>query len=222
MPGAISPIRKGVAFLAFAILPISVHVAMATGHGLRWVGLLISAQAAIFALIALSFVPAASPNRTAALRWAGSLAVFLIAIATWRNDGIVAASAIPHAIAYFSLLVAFGASLLPGRKPLVTGFAEKSRGTLSPAVRLYTRRVTWAWCLFCAGQLLASMLLLLFARISIWSTFINVCNLPLLATMVCGEFAWRKWRHGSAPWERLTDGLRMTGRSKAATGNDAG
>jgi hypothetical protein len=33
----------------------------------------------------------------------------------------------------------------------------------------------------------------------------------LLIAMFCAEFAWRKWRHGSWPRERLIDGLRMAG-----------
>jgi hypothetical protein len=61
------------------------------------------------------------------------------------------------------------------------------------------------------------VLLLLFAPASVWSMFVNLCNLPLLAAMFCGEFAWRKWRHGSWPGERLSDGLRMAGQTRATT-----
>jgi uncharacterized membrane protein len=136
-------------------------------------------------------------------------------------DGILVSSAVPHAIAYLSILAIFAASLLPGRKPIVTIFAERSRGTLPPSVLRYTRRVTWAWCLFCAGQLLGSLLLLIFAPAAVWSAFVNLCNFPLLVAMFCGEFAWRTWRYGAWPRERLTDGFRMAGQLKATVGHDA-
>jgi uncharacterized membrane protein len=148
--------------------------------------------------------------------------VLLLTTATWRlaPDGVVASSAIPHAIAYLSVLTAFATSLLPGRKPVVTIFAERSRGVLPPALLRYTRRVTWAWVLFCAAQLLTSLLLLLFAPVRVWSGFVNLCNFPLLVAMFCGEFAWRKWRHGSWPRERLTDSFRMAGQVTATTTHD--
>jgi uncharacterized membrane protein len=217
MPGVSSRIRKGVPVLALVIAPLGIHVAMATQRGMVWAGILVIAEAALIAWIALSFV--SIPR----LRWIGCAAVLVLTTAIWRfsRDGIVASSAIPHAIAYLSVLAVFGASLAPGRKAIVTIFAEKSRGELPPAVMLYTRRVTWAWCLFCAGELLGSLLLLLFAPVSVWSMFVNLFNLPLLAAMFCGEFAWRKWRHGNWPRERLTDGFRMAGQIRATTTHDA-
>jgi uncharacterized membrane protein len=138
--------------------------------------------------------------------------VLIVTTAVWwfAPAGIFASSAIPHAIAYISVLTVFATSLAPGHKPIITIFAERSRGELLPSVARYTRRVTWAWCVFCAGQLLGSLGLLLFAPAQVWSTFVNVLNLPLLVAMFCGEFAWRKWRHG-APKERLIDGFRMAG-----------
>jgi uncharacterized membrane protein len=197
--------------------PLGIHLAMATQRGMYWAGLLVIAEATLIAWIALSLVPIPS------LRWVGCAAVLIFTTAVWRlsPDGIVASSAIPHAIAYLSVLAAFGASLMPGRKAIVTIFAERSRGDLPPPLLLYTRRVTWAWCLFCAGQLLGSLLLLLFAPVPVWSMFVNLFNLPLLAAMFCGEFAWRKWRHGSWPRERLTDSFRMAGQITANSTHDA-
>jgi uncharacterized membrane protein len=211
-----SRVRKWIAILAILIAPLAIHLAMATQRGIYWAGILVVTEAALIAWIALSFVVVPG------VRLVGCAIVLTLTTAVWRfsRDGIVASSAIPHAIAYLSVLAIFGASLAPGRKAIVTVFAEKSRGALPPAVMLYTRRVTWAWCLFCVAQLLGSGLLLLFAPVSVWSAFVNGCNLPLLAAMFCGEFAWRKWRHGSCPWERLTDGFRMAGQVRATTTRD--
>ena len=217
MGAVASPVRKGVVLLALIMAPIGIHVAMATQRGLALAGILVIAESGLIAWIALSFVPVRS------LRWIGCAAVLALTTAIWllSPDGIVASSAIPHAIAYLSLLTVFGASLAPGRKPIITVLAEASRGALPPAVTVYTRRVTWAWCLFCTGQLGFSLLLLLFAPVTVWSAFVNLCNLPLLAAMFCGELVWRKWRHGSWPQERLTDGFRLAREIRASSTRDA-
>ncbi len=207
MPIPTSRVRQGAAVLGLIVAPLGIHLAMATQRGLVWAGGLVILEAVLVAWIALSFVP------FALLRWGGCAAVLVLTATVWwfAPAGIFASSAIPHAIAYISVLTVFATSLAPGRKPIVTIFAERSRGELPPAVLRYTRRVTWAWCVFCAGQLLGSLLLLLFAPAQVWSTFVNVLNFPLLVAMFCGEFAWRKWRHGAWPRERLTDGFRMAG-----------
>jgi uncharacterized membrane protein len=216
MRAVASPVRKGAVVLALVMAPLGIHVAMATQRGLAVAGVLVIAESGLIAWIALSFLPVRS------LRWIGCAAVLALTTTIWllAPDGIVASSAIPHAIAYLSLLTVFAASLMPGRKPIITVLAEASRGVLPPAVAVYTRRVTWAWCLFCTGQLGGSLLLLLFAPVTLWSAFVNLCNLPLLAAMFCGEFAWRTWRHGSWPQERLTDGFRLARQVRAGSTHD--
>jgi uncharacterized membrane protein len=217
MGAVASPVRKGAVVLALIMAPIGIHVAMATQRGLALAGILVIAESGLIAWIALSFVPIRS------LRWIGCAAVLALTTAIWRlsPSGIDVSSAIPHALAYLSLLTVFGASLAPGRKPIITVLAEASRGTLPPALLRYTRRVTWAWCLFCAAQLAVSLLLLLLAPVTVWSAFVNLCNLPLLAAMFCGEFAWRKWRHGSWPQERLRDGFRLAREVRTGSTHDA-
>jgi len=215
MPDVNGRLRKAMVILGLVVAPAAIHIAMATQRGLIWAGVLVIVESVLLAWIALSF----APNKK--IRWAGCAAVLVTTAAIWclTPAGIVASSAIPHAIVYMSVLAIFATSLLPGHKPVIMIFAEKSRGDLTPAVALYTRRVTWAWCLFCTGQLLTSLLLGLFAPAEMWSAFINLFNLPLLIAMFCGEFAWRTWRHG-APRERLTDGFRMAGQLRSTTTHD--
>ena len=205
MAGVPSGLRKGLTIVALVTVSLGIHTAMATGRGIYLAGPLIVAEAGLIAWTALGL------TRIRALQWIGCAAALVLTAAVWRysKDGIVASSAIPHAVAYLSILTVFGTSLLPGRKAIATVFAEKARGELPPAILRYTRRVTWAWCGFCVAQLLGSFLLLLFAPAEIWSMFVNVLNLPLLLAMFCGEFAWRKWRHGTPG--HLTDGFRMAG-----------
>ncbi len=110
-----------------------------------------------------------------------------------RSAGM-ALGGICHAVAYAGLLLWFAASLGFGREPVVTGFARQIRRTMPPDVVGYTRRVTAAWCVFFAGQLLASSALLIAAPAAVWSAFVSVWNLPLIVAMALAEFACRAVR----------------------------
>ena len=169
-------VRDGLAILVLIVAPIGIHLAMATQRGMLWAGIMVDRG---------SHLPRLDSHcrscHCRSARWAGCAIVLIVTTVIWRysENGIIASSAIPHAIAYLSILTIFGSSLLPGRKPIITTFAERSRGELPPPVLRYTRRVTWAWCLFCAAQLLGSLLLLLFAPVAVWSAVIvNILNLP--------------------------------------------
>ncbi len=122
----------------------------------------------------------------------GSFAAVLILLAGLPIR--IAALAAPggcHAVAYASLLIWFGMSLRPGREPLVTSFARRVRLSMPEKVVRYTRQVTIAWCVFFAMQLAVSATLLLLAPASLWSAFVSLLNVPLLAAMVLGEFGVR-------------------------------
>src|SRR5687768_563915 len=66
----------------------------------------------------------------------------------------------PHAAINVSLMWIFGRTLLHGREPLITAFARRIHGTVPPHIQPYTRRVTVAWCVFFAAQVLVSAILL--------------------------------------------------------------
>ncbi|MEK6593169.1 MAG: hypothetical protein AABZ67_08790 [Pseudomonadota bacterium] len=134
--------------------------------------------------------------------------------------GLAAAHGIPHAVIYLSLLWFFGRSLWHGDESLVTRLARSVHGTLPPELAAYSRRVTYAWCVFFAMQLVVSVLLFKFASLGTWSLFINVLNFPLLALMFTGEYGYRIIRHPEFPQASLIDGIRAfsndTGRSTGA------
>jgi uncharacterized membrane protein len=113
--------------------------------------------------------------------------------------GLAAVSGISHATAYLFLLWYFGRTLARGREPIITRFARSVHGTLQPEVELFTRKVTIAWCVFFAVQLIASALLFAFAPLNSWSLFINLLNLPLLALMFLGQMVYRRVRHPDYP-----------------------
>jgi uncharacterized membrane protein len=125
------------------------------------------------------------------------------------HSGLMLSSGSPHALIYSALLIGFALSLLPGREPIVTYFARTIHGRIAPEIETYTRRVTWAWCWFFGLELLGSAVLLALAPIAWWSIFVNILNVPLLATMFLGERLTRSFWVADPPHEYLSDFLRM-------------
>jgi uncharacterized membrane protein len=109
--------------------------------------------------------------------------------------GVAALYGVPHAAAYVFLLWLFGRTLLGGRDALITRLARHVHGALPPFMEAYTRRLTFAWCVFFAAQLAVSALLLAFAPLETWSLFVNVLNLPLVALMFTGDYLYRVLRY---------------------------
>ena len=131
--------------------------------------------------------------------------------------GLAAAYGISHAVIYLSLLWLFGRTLWHGKEPLVTRLARRVHGTLPSELEAYTRRVTYAWCVFFAAQMVISALLFNFASLDIWSLFINVLNFPLLALMFSGEYVYRVIRHREFPHASVFDGIRAFSNHAART-----
>lgn len=134
--------------------------------------------------------------------------------------GLAAVSGMSHTAAYLFLLWYFGRTLARGREPLITRFARSVHGTLQPAMELFTRKVTIAWCVFFAAQLIASALLFAYAPLYAWSLFINLLNLPLLALMFAGQFLYRRVRHPDYPrasvWQAIEAFTKDASLSKSA------
>jgi uncharacterized membrane protein len=150
-----------------------------------------------------------------AIRYRVSLAAGLLAIAAAVSvlPGLsalavgLAMAGFGHAVAYSSLLIWFATSLRPGREPVVTGIARRVRRTMPDKVMRYTRRVTIAWCVFFAAQLVASATLLLTAPATVWSGFVTLLNLPLVTAMVLAEFGYRLILFRHEPHTGLIDTL---------------
>lgn len=123
--------------------------------------------------------------------------------------GLIAASGLPHALIYFALLLMFGATLRPGHDPLITALSRRMYGDISDDMSRYTRRVTWAWCFFFVAQLLTSLALFLLAPLAVWSFFVNVLNVPLLALMFAAEQFCRPFLLRDAPRHSFADVRRM-------------
>ena len=133
----------------------------------------------------------------------GVLLLALLAVAAalgflaWRASGASLAMLypLPYVTVYLILLWLFGRTLLAPRQPLVTLLALHVHGELPVEIVRYTRRVTWAWCIFFAAMTATSLLLFAFAPLPVWSAFNSLLNLPLVAAMYLAEYAWRQWRY---------------------------
>jgi len=90
------------------------------------------------------------------------------------------------------LFVTFGRTLIAGRQPLCTRFAQAVHAVVTPQHEIYTRQVTIAWTLFFAAMALASTLLFFLTPLVTWSVFANFLTLPLVALMFVGEYAVRR------------------------------
>jgi uncharacterized membrane protein len=134
--------------------------------------------------------------------------------------GLAAVSGISHATAYLFLLWYFGRTLARGKEPMIARFARNVHGTLQPEMELFTRKLTIAWCVFFAAQLIASALLFAFAPLDTWSLFINLLNLPLLALMFAGQWVYRLVRHPNFPrasvWQAIEAFTKDASLSKSA------
>ncbi|HUN49204.1 MAG TPA: hypothetical protein VMU85_21905 [Stellaceae bacterium] len=166
-------------------------------------------------LVALVLCPLLFHLALATDRWTGIASA--LGIAGFVDTALIVAAACFHTFIYSALLIMFGLTLLPGRDPFVTALSRRMYGEDIPADMVrYTRGVTWAWCLFFAGQLATSLMLFLWAPIDAWSFFVNVLNLPSVVLMFAGEQAVRMVLLRNAPWHSWSDMLRMVAHIKSS------
>ena len=150
-------------------------------------------------VVLAAWILARSRNKPLWLAALSAAGVVVFLVEHQERLGLAAVSGISHATAYLFLLWYFGRTLARGREPIITRFARSVHGTLQPGMELFTRKLTIAWCVFFAAQLIASALLFALASLGAWSLFVNLLNLPLLALMFAGQFVYRRVRHPDYP-----------------------
>jgi uncharacterized membrane protein len=93
---------------------------------------------------------------------------------------------------YGLLAFGFGHSLRGDQIALCTRFADQLHGPLSEREVRYTRRVTAAWSAFFATITLIILLLYVLTPRAVWSAFVNLIAIPLIALMFVAEYAVRR------------------------------
>lgn len=153
-------------------------------------GALVAIAPVVFIALALAW---RSPRRSIMLG-----VLVLLCVALWvgwpslmRHFGLV--YWLQHVGMQLILLMTFGRTLIGGRQPLCTRFAEAVHAPLTPQHVVYARQVTVAWTLFFAAMAVASTLLFFLAPLATWSVFANFLTLPLVALMFVAEYLVRRW-----------------------------
>jgi uncharacterized membrane protein len=200
-------LRLGVLAVGLAA-PLAGQWALSTGEGAAWALPLAAVQA-----VAVGFAAGAALPR--ALRWvafalpAAMLGVTLVAALASAEAGLKVAAGAVHAVSYTGLLLLFGATLLPGRVPMVTRFARRMNPRWHEDQAGYTRGVTWAWVGLFAAQLLASAALARWAP-GAWPWFVNFGHGVAGVALGLAEYAWRRHRLGDrgSDWREMLAGFR--------------
>ena len=134
-----------------------------------------------------------SPRRLTML----ALLALATAVLTWQWPALTQHVGLVFWLQYTSmqlvLFIMFARTLLGGRKPLCTHFAESVHAPLSPAHVAYARQVTVAWSVFFGAMVLVSTGLFLLAPLAVWSVFANFLTFPLVGLMFVAEYWVRKW-----------------------------
>jgi uncharacterized membrane protein len=137
----------------------------------------------------------------------------LLCVALWavwpaleRHFGLV--YWLQHAGIQLILFMTFGRTLIAGRQPLCTRFAESVHAPLTPRHEIYARQVTLAWTLFFAAMALASTLLFFLAPLATWSVFANFLTLPLVGLMFIAEYLVRRRVLPEMRHTHILDGVR--------------
>ena len=112
---------------------------------------------------------------------------------------VLVTAGVSHAAFFGALGLGLAASLLAGGTDPITRLARRLDAHWRADMESYTRGVAWAWVGFFLAQCVASGLLAAFAPRAVWSLFVNVLDLPLVAAMFLAEYAVRRRRFPDHP-----------------------
>jgi len=171
--------------------PVLAHYSSTSSVAATWpsLGVAISLTPSLAILLWLAW---RSPKRLLMLVLCAAVGVLLALFwgALQRNFSWV--YFLQHVGTNLMLAAVFGATLVRGRQPLCTQFAEAvHRSGLAPEELRYTRQITWAWTVFFLAMSLVSSVLFCCASIEAWSVFANFLSFPLIVLMFVLEYAVR-------------------------------
>ena len=140
------------------------------------------------------------------LTLAASAALALVLAGAVLRGGVVDAQrlyVLQHGGIHLVLAWAFGLSLRPGQKALITGLAEGLHGRLgqsfTPALARYTRCVTVLWTAYFVAMVAVSAGLYLMAPWPWWSLYCTVFTPLSAVALFVAEYLWRYQRHPEFP-----------------------
>ena len=122
-----------------------------------------------------------------------------------RDGGGLSAEAIyvvEHVAIHALLAVVFGLTLIGGRESLITALAQRVHSGLTPAMEIYSRKVTVAWTLYFVAMAALSLVLYALAPFSTWAAFAGLASPLALLALFVGEHVLRYRLHPE--FERAT------------------
>ncbi len=142
------------------------------------------------AMVAGFYLWQAVKAKNARVRFKNLDIVLLLALGTIFYQDLVA-KLIPIFI-QLSLMDFFGKTLRKGKGPsLVERFASLDFPEIPPVVSRYCRRLTMMWTGFFAFNVLACIVLALFAPVSWWAFYTGIMIFVLTGILMVGEYIWR-------------------------------
>lgn len=177
-----SKIKIFLILVTLSAYPVFIHLSFAFDRPMLVSGLWLVAAA-------LGLVAGLARRSTfAALLFGGLLAA---GVGLWWWGDAMALMFVPPVLINLAMMVLFWRTLRPGAMPVVGRVAALWRGTLDPAVALYTRRVTIAWTVFFGLVAVESIALAVFAPLHIWSLFTNCLNYVFVLLFFVIEYRLR-------------------------------
>jgi uncharacterized membrane protein len=149
-----------------------------------------------------------------------ALATAALVVHGWRGGALPAGSIYvgQHVAIHVLLAFVFGLTLQAGREPLVTALARRVHGGVTPAMAMYSRKVTVAWTAYFLAMAALSLALFAFASFALWATFANLLTPLAMVAMFVGEYLLRYRLHPE--FERATLAQAMRAYADRATPHD--
>ena len=113
-----------------------------------------------------------------------------------------------HAGINLFLAFGFGTTLRAGHTPLIAALAARVHRDFTPAMAVYTRKVTWAWTLYFIAMAGLSVALYAFASFATWALFANLLTPLAIGLMFGGEYLLRYWLHPEFECTSIADAIR--------------
>ena len=113
-----------------------------------------------------------------------------------------------HVGVHLFLAVGFGSTLRAGQTSLITTLAARVHQHFTPAMAVYTRKVTLAWTLYFIAMAVLSVVLYAFASFEAWARFANLLT-PLAGALMFGaEYLLRYHWHPEFERTSVSDAIR--------------
>jgi uncharacterized membrane protein len=121
-----------------------------------------------------------------------------------------------HAGIHLFLAVGFGSTLRAGHTPLITTLAARVHREFTPAMVVYTRKVTIAWTIYFVVMAGISLALFTLAPFDTWALFANLLTPIAVVLMFGAEYGLRYRLHPEFERTSVADAIRSYMHDSAA------